>query len=153
MLITMPNCSICFSFFPTYLFFASRLLKDSSVSFCVFTIKSFHYFMLEVYSEPCQISKQNILCKLISCELFSQKAPSQMFGRGLNMPLHLITIFHVAWKHFMLFCCVSRVIHRKQHVLQKSRIVFMKVVSACCKNSFREDFDFICLKGLFNAPI
>ena len=77
-----------------------------------------------------------------------------MFGRGLNMPLHLITIFHVAWKYSMLFCCVSRVIHRKKIEIKNCYDdVFMKVVSGCCKNSFREDFDFICLKGLFNAPI
>ena len=31
--------------------------------------------------------------------------------------------------------------------------VFMKVVSGCSKNSFGKDCDFICLKGLFNAPI
>ena len=66
--------------------FIRKIVRISSFEFLIGIIPK-----LEAYSEPCQISKIMRFGKIITAEsrqLYLQNAPSQMFDRVLNIPLH-----------------------------------------------------------------
>ena len=49
-------------------------------------------FCSEAYLKPCETTKMELFEKLVTVNCFSQKVPSYILDKGLNMPLVFYTI-------------------------------------------------------------